>query len=299
MERAIGVDIGGTRTRVAAVDRGRIVARRSFPTQGVPELISALREVAGEVGWEPEAVGIAAPGPMDMRTGVLRALPNLPAWRDVDLRGEVGRALGLPVYLANDATCAAIGELEFGHRASDFVYLTWSTGIGGGVVAGGRVVWGATGQAGEVGHMVLQADGPPCACGKRGCLEALAGGASLARRGSELLGEEVSAQGLVERARGGEPGALGLVDAACRALGQGIAILWEVLEPELLVLGGGLTGSWAFLGPRVAAAAQAMAREAPRIELTPLGDDAGLLGASALPHHIPPAWRSEACGPRV
>ncbi|MCX7750789.1 MAG: ROK family protein, partial [Candidatus Bipolaricaulota bacterium] len=268
-----------------------IVARRSFPTEDVRGLVAALQEVAREAGGEPEAVGVAAPGPMDMRRGILRALPNLPRWREVDLRGEIGRALGRPVYLANDATCAAIGELEFGHRATDFVYLTWSTGIGGGIVAGGRVVWGATGQAGEVGHLVLRPEGPPCACGKRGCLEALAGGASLARRGSELLGEELSARDVVERARGGDPRASALVAEACRALGQGIALLWEVLEPELVVLGGGLTGSWAYLGPRVVEAAQAMARERVRIELTPLGDDAGLLGASALPRHIPAAWR--------
>lgn len=291
MARAMGVDIGGTQTRVAAVEGRQVLVRRAFPTRGIGEIREAIREVLSAAGWaRPTAIGVGAPGPMDMREGRIRSLPNLPGWAGVEVVRELGAAFGCPVYLANDATCAAIGELQFGYRARDFVYLTWSTGIGGGIATGGRIVWGETGQAGEVGHIVLRPDGPPCGCGKRGCLEALAGGASLARLGSEALGEAVSAQEVVARARRGDPSACSLVADACRALGQGIAILWEILEPELVVLGGGLTRSWDFLGPQVVAAAQAMARGAPRIELTQLGDDAGLLGAAALPDHVPLTW---------
>ncbi len=284
------MDIGGTQTRVAAVAGGRLLIRRAFPTRGIREVADAIRDVLSEAGWsKPRAIGVGAPAPMDMREGRILELPNLPHWNGVRVTEELGRAFGCPVYLANDATCAAIGELAHGCRSRDFVYLTWSTGIGGGIVSEGKVVWGGTGQAGEIGHIVLDPNGPPCACGKNGCLEAFAGGASLARQALDELGIPLSARELVERAPR-DPAARALVLRACRALGQGIAILWEILEPERFVLGGGLTGSWATLGPQVLSAAQGMARGALRVELTRLGDDVGLLGAAALPSHIPTDW---------
>jgi glucokinase len=293
MTRAIGVDIGGTQTRVAAVEGERILARRAFATRGIREVEEAIREVLANVGWNhPATIGVGGPGPMDMRGGKMLGCPNLPHWNGVEVTKELRNAFGCPVYLANDATCAAIGELAFGHRSRDFVYVTWSTGIGGGIVSGGRVVWGVTGQAGEIGHVVLRPDGSPCRCGKRGCLEAMASGVGIARAAAETLGESLTAREVVDRARRGDSAADAIVSDACRALGQGIAILSELLEPELIVLGGGLTGSWGFLGPRVRAAAKAMARGEPRIELTPLGDDVGLLGAAALPAHFPVEWRS-------
>lgn len=292
MERMIGVDIGGTRTRVAAVEQGRLLARRAFQTQGIREVENAIREVLAAAGWTaPATIGVGAPAPMDMREGRILGCPNLPHWNGVEVRQELQHSFQCPVYLANDATCAAIGELAYGHRARDFVYLTWSTGIGGGIVSGGKVVWGATGQAGEIGHMVLHPGGPPCRCGKLGCLEAMASGVGIARAAVETLGQNLTAHQVVERARGGDPLADAIVADACRALGQGIALLWELLDPELVVIGGGLTGSWGFLGPRVRAAASEMARSEPRIERTQLGDDVGLLGAAALPVHIPPEWR--------
>lgn len=138
--------------------------------------------------------------------------------------------------------------------------------------------------------MVLRPGGPLCGCGKRGCLETLAGGVGLARAAQERLGRRLSAREVVALARAGEPKPTALVDEACRAMGQAIAILWELLEPELIVLGGGFTGSWDFLRPRVMAAAEEMSRNKPRVELTPLGDDVGLLGAAALGLHVPRDW---------
>ncbi|MCS7217173.1 MAG: ROK family protein [Candidatus Bipolaricaulota bacterium] len=288
MERLIGVDIGGTRTRVGAVLAGRILARRAFPTRGVPEVRAAIQEVLEEVGWaRPDAIGVGAPAPLDMRQGRILHAPNLPHWNGVNVVEELGRAFACPVFLGNDANCAAVGELAYGWRAQDFLYVTWSTGIGGGIVAGGQVVWGATGQAGEIGHIPLRPDGPRCNCGKRGCLEALAGGAGLRARAQERLGLPLSAQELVERARRGEPGPLALVEEACAAMGQGLAIAAELLEPEMIILGGGFTASWDFLGPKVRAAFEDLSRVRPRLELTKLGDDVGLLGAAALPLHFP------------
>ncbi len=291
MARAIGVDVGGTQTRVAAIDNGSIVVRTAFPTRGIREVVEAVGEVLAAAGWpQPATIGVGAPAPMDMTTGRIVSFPNLPHWNGVEVAQPLQHAFRCPVYLANDATCAAIGELAWGHRARDFVYLTWSTGIGGGIVSGGNVVWGATGQAGEIGHIVVRPEGPPCGCGKRGCLEALAGGASLAAQGTEALGHPISARELVDLARSGDPIARALVGRACRALGQAIAILWDLLEPERIILGGGLTRSWDVLGPQVRAAAQAMTRADPQLVLTRLGDDAGLLGAAALPDYVPERW---------
>lgn len=292
MGRIIGVDIGGTKTRVGAFG-ARLLARRSFSTSGIGEVISAIRGLLAELGWErPTAIGVGAPAPMDMLAGMILGCPNLPHWRGVAVTEVLAAEFGCPVYLANDATCAAIGELEFGHRMRDFLYVTWSTGIGGGIVSRGRVVWGATGQAGEIGHIVLFPQGPACRCGKRGCLEAVASGTGIARAAKETLGEELTAAQVVDRARAGDPRATAIVLEAARAVGQGLAIAWELLEPEAIVLGGGLTGSWDFLGPQVERALGEYARKAPKVLLTKLGDDVGLYGAAALPRHFPKEWAS-------
>lgn len=288
MERLIGVDIGGTRTRVGAVKDGRILARRVFPTRGLEEVKAAIVEVLREVGWsKPDAIGVGAPAPMDMRKGLILNAPNLPHWNGVNVVDRLKDAFDCPVFLGNDANCAAVGELVYGWKAQNFLYVTWSTGIGGGIVAGGQVVWGATGQAGEIGHITLRPDGPRCRCGKTGCLEAIAGGAALADRALEKLGENLSAEELVRRAKAGEPGPLSLIDEACQAMGQALAIVSELLEPEMIIFGGGFTNSWDFLGPKVVQALHTMSRIQPRVELTKLGDDVGLLGAAALPFHFP------------
>ncbi len=288
MERLIGVDIGGTRTRVGAVFSEKILARRIFPTRGLPELRDAIEKILEEVDWErPDAIGVGAPAPMDMRRGLILHAPNLPHWNGVNVVEELRAAFGCPVFLGNDANCAALGELVFGWKAQNFLYVTWSTGIGGGIVAGGEVVWGATGQAGEIGHIPIRPEGPRCRCGKIGCLEALAGGAGLSDRAFELLGERIPAEEIVERAQKGEASLLNLVEEACKAMGQALAIAAELLEPEMIILGGGFTASWEFLGPRVVAALNSLSRVRPRVELTKLGDDVGLLGAAALPLHFP------------
>ncbi len=289
--KRIGIDIGGTRTRVGAFSAGKLLSRRSFPTGEPDQVIAAIRELLREVGWQaPEAIGVGSPAPLDMRAGRILNCPNLSTWRNVNVVELLGGEFGCPVYLANDATCAAIGELVAGHRARNFIYITWSTGIGGGIVLNGEVVWGVDGLAGEVGHMVLEPDGPRCRCGKRGCLEAIAAGVGIARAAREVLGRELTAEEVVKLARAGDERALDIVDHAARAMGQGIAILAEAFAPELVILGGGLTRSWDFLGPKVEATVKLMARFPPRIVLTALGDNVGLYGAAALPDHFPREW---------
>ncbi|MFO8034862.1 MAG: ROK family protein [Candidatus Bipolaricaulota bacterium] len=283
----VAVDIGGTQTRVARLEGGRLNDRRAFPTQDLDVLIAAIAAVDPD---GLDAVGIAFAGALDMRRGCILNSPNLKGWQDLNLPAELGKRLGRPVYLGNDASCAALGELTRGSRARDFAYVTWSTGIGGGFVSGGRVLWGSTGMAAEVGHIVLWPDGPLCDCGKHGCLEAIASGTGIRRLTQEKMGSALSAEETVARAQKGERIPEEIVETACRAMAQGLAIVSELLEPEVLVLGGGITRSWAYLGTKVERALSAMARSAPPLRLTELGDDVGLYGAAALPEHWPEHW---------
>ncbi len=286
--KIVTVDIGGTRTRVARWERGALHDRRSFATGNLDELIATVRVVAPE-GFD--ALGISFAGALDMRTGKILSAPNAKGWQELNLPDVLSHRMGCPVFLANDANCAALGELTAGCRAEDFVYVTWSTGIGGGLVSDGRVLWGNSGMAGEIGHTVIWPDGPPCACGKRGCLEAVAAGAGIARVAQEQLGQQLTAEEVISRAVRGDTSAQGIVADACRAMGQGLAVLSELLEPELLVLGGGITQSWAYLGPQVEHTLNDLARKPPPIRLTSLGDDIGLYGAAALPEHWPQRWK--------
>ncbi len=283
----VAVDMGGTQTRVAHLAGGRLHRRKAFPTRDVDTLVAAIGAVAPR---GPYAVGIAFAGALDMRRGRILNSPNLREWQDLDLPQELGSRLGRPVYLANDASCAALGELTRGFRARDFAYVTWSTGIGGGFVSGGRVLWGNTGMAAEVGHIVLRPDGPLCDCGKHGCLEAIAAGAGIRRLTRERMGSALSAEETVARARAGEKVPADIVNTACRAFAQGLSIVSELLEPEVLLLGGGITLSWDYLGPKVERALRAFSRNAPPVRLTELGDDVGLYGAAALPEHWPEEW---------
>ncbi len=286
--KVVAVDIGGTRTRVARWEKGSLHERRSFPTGNLEDLIAGVGAVAPE-GFD--AVGIAFAGALDMRTGRILNAPNVKHWQHFNLPQVLGHRLGSPVFLGNDANCAALGELTAGCRAEDFAYVTWSTGIGGGLVSGGKVLWGNTGMAGELGHTVLWPDGPECECGKRGCLEAVAAGSGIARIAREHLGERLTAEEVVARARSGDTAAQEIVSDACRALGQGLAVLSELLEPELLVLGGGITQSWAYLGPEVERTLHRLTRNTSRLRLTTLGDDISLYGAAALPEHWPHGWK--------
>lgn len=286
--RTLAADIGGTQTRVGLVEDGHIRARRTFPTQGVKATIAVLKDLTPA---NCEAVGVAFAGSVDMPSGRVVKAPNLGVWEGLEVRATLQEALGLPVFVANDASCAALGERVAGAKARDFVYITWSTGIGGGIVCGGEVVWGARGMAGEIGHMVLRPEGPLCGCGKRGCLEAIASGSGMARRAERELGTHLDTKELVERALSGDASAKMIVDDACAALGQGLAILAELLEPEVFVLGGGVSQAWPQLGPRVRAATSRLARVLPEIVLTSLGDEIGLHGAAALPDHFPAVWR--------
>ncbi|MGP8059024.1 MAG: ROK family protein [Acidimicrobiales bacterium] len=282
---ALGVDIGGTKVLGVAVDRAdRVVAEARVPTphaaveqrrpdpptgtggtgaevaDAVAEVVTALRSEVGGTGGPtggPPPVGVGAPGMLD-RSGVLVFAPNLGGAAGADFRTLVGARLpGFPLLVENDANCAATAEVLLGaaRGVDDIVMVTLGTGIGGGLVSGGRVLAGAAGFAGEIGHMTVDPSGPPCPCGRRGCWERYASGAGLGRLAREAayagrLAEVVSLAGgdpeavrgehVTRAAIGGEAGALAVLEELGWWVALGLANLAAVLDPARYVLGGGL-----------------------------------------------------------
>jgi len=244
-------------------------------------------------------VGIGAPGPLDPATGVIIKTPNLP-WENLPLVRLVQEALGCTVYLGNDADVAALAEhrLGAGKGARHMVYMTISTGIGGGVIMDGKLLTGR-GQGGEIGHMTIIPDGPVCSCGKPGHLEALASGTAIARIARERLaaGEESTLRGIPasgitaaavgDAAKAGDPMAADIVQQAGHHIGISIASLMHLLNPEIVVLGGGVTEIGDLLFDSIHEAVRRYAMHPRYWEGTPivrsaLGGEVGLLGAAAL-----------------
>jgi len=305
---AIGLDLGGTKCLGLAVGpAGEILAEHKVPTpaEGGEAILDAMaavaRDVAASAGDEPGSVGVGAPGLVDA-DGVLRFAPNLRAAIGLPIAEGLGRRLGVPVHVDNDVTCAAYGEWTVGaaQGVSDFLLVALGTGIGGGLVAGGRLVGGAHGYAGEVGHMVVDPHGPPCPCGQHGCWERFASGGGLGRLGREAaeagLAPEVVARagGEADRVRGehvtdaaqaGDSGALAILDKFAGWLALGLANLTNVLDPARIVLGGGLVDDAAlWLDPtRTAYAGLVVGASArPEVPIVPalLGARAGAVGAA-------------------
>ena len=268
--RTVGIDVGGTKCLGVVLDtQGEIVAEDRRPTPrgagSLPILIDTLAELAGALGPYDE-LGVGVPG-LVTNEGVLRAAPNLDGVAEFDVAGLLGERLGHRVHVDNDATCAAVAEWRFGagRGTTDMVLVTLGTGIGGGLVAGGALQRGKHGFAGEYGHMIVDPDGPPCPCGRRGCWERYASGSGLARlareaavgrrvdRVLELAGgdtEAVRGEMVMQAAREGDADALAVIDDFGRWVALGLVNLTNALDPEMFVLGGGLAaGSDLYLEP--------------------------------------------------
>jgi len=276
----------------------------------------SLRQVVG--------IGIGAPGPLNRKTGVLISPPNLPGWQDTPLRDIFYKHFQCPVYVENDANAAALGEYMFGagQGSQDMAYLTISTGIGGGVIANGQLLTGTIGAGAELGHMTIDWHGPRCNCGNVGCLESLASGTAIARLANEWIALDrrgsadliafalskqphekgadtprnsqrlatapihVDAMMVAQAAANGISLACEIIGSAAEALGIGLVNIIHVFNPELIILGGGVTQiGEPLLGPArriVKERAMAVARASARIVLADLGSDEGLIGAGSL-----------------
>ena len=306
----LGLDVGGTKLAAGVVaGDGRALSMEVAPSR-VEEGPDAMIErhldlgraavAAAGVPWDRiRAVGIACGGPLDPFRGIIQSPPGLPGWDDVPLVATVEAALQRPTVVDNDATACAIAEWWFGAgRAGgirDLVYLTISTGVGGGLILDGRVYRGAAGNAGELGHLTIDYQGRQCGCGRRGCLEAYASGPQIAARARERLdGRESSLGGLpaftarhvAEAAAAGDPLASEVWGETMAMLGSAIANILDIFNPELVVLGGGVTRSGdQLLEPvREHGLRQAMApaRNAADIVLAGLGEELGVISAATV-----------------
>lgn len=308
----IGVDLGGTQIRAALADaQGKIIQRVSQPTiadEGPEAVLGRIKEnirrvLPAEIG-RVSAIGFAAPGPLDPWKGIIMDAPNLPGWKNVPLKDLMGEEFDLPVFVGNDANLAALAEQRFGagQGAADLIYITVSTGIGGGIIAHNRLLLGAQGFAAEVGHQTIEAHGPRCNCGNIGCLEALAAGPAIARRARELIkdGTETAITELVggdldtitakevnQAAQAGDPTAIEVFRQAGFYIGIGIVNLLHIFNPSLIVIGGSVAKAGDLLFEPIRATVRERAMASYYWENTPilpatLGDDVGLLGAVAL-----------------
>jgi glucokinase len=309
----LAIDIGATRVRVAVIDEGGAILWREGlltlaadgPAATLSRIAAAMnRALASPHGSQVTAIGIGAPGPLDPWTGVIYNPPNLPGWDALPLGRLLQDQFGLPVHLGNDANLAALGEHRYGagRGASDMVYLTISTGVGGGIISGGKLLLGADGLAGEIGHTSVQARGPRCGCGNFGCLEVMAAGPAIARHGARALrrgqspgiaagagnhARAVTAEMVVGAALAGDRVARDIVQRAGFYIGVGTVNLLHTLNPRLVVIGGGVAlgaGDLLLDAVRSTVAARAMPPFKRDLRILPasLGDDAGLLGALVL-----------------
>ncbi len=307
------IDLGGTKLRAVVADlEGNIcgeIIRPSEADEGpdrvIARMIETLEEAASASGLPVSglrAVGVASPGALDLVHGRVFEAPQLPGWDGVPLVQIMSERLGLPVLLENDANAAALGENRFGAgRGTRYlIYLTISTGVGGGIIIDGKVYHGATGAAGELGHMVVWFNGPRCLCGNRGCLEAISSGTGLAWRAQELVdrGEapglerikrergELDADEIADAARAGDEDARRLFDESGLYLGIALANYINIFNPEMIVPGGGVVAGAADLFlDRAEETMRDLARKEPlryvRLERAMLGDRSGPLGMIA------------------
>jgi glucokinase len=289
--RYLGIDVGGTRCKLAVLevagDRPELLATATLATgAGEPGPVLARLAAAG-AGLAAEhgplaAAGVGLPGLFDEASGRVVLLPNLPAaWTGQEVASPLAGRLGVPVALINDARSFTLAESRMGAAAgcATVVCLTLGTGVGGGVVVDGRLRHGPHGRAGELGHQVIDPDGPPCGCGNRGCVEALAAGPALSR-----LGGRSSPRAVFRAAAGGDQRAAAAVRTVVGHLATGIANLVTVLWPERVVVGGGVAAAGEQLfGPlRAAVAAAAPLVDPAAYEIVPaaLGPGAGAIGAA-------------------
>jgi len=305
--QAVGIDIGGTKIAALRISaEGEIHAGTVIPTPAndqsgaQPAIEAAAAEVMDD---DVVAIGIGMAGLIDVRSGVLLSTPNL-VWRKLSVGEGVRTRYGLPVTVNNDATSAAWAESRLGASRGrvDSLFVGVGTGIGGGIVSGGRLIRGAHGLAGEIGHTIVEPDGPLCGCGNRGCWEQVASGLAIARAGRRAVtddpgsaiarlagGDPRRATGelVTEAAQGGDEVAVGILATVARRLGEGIAGLVNILDPEIVVIGGGVgeVGDVLFGPLREAFGASVEGADVrPEVPIVPaqLGNDAGAIGAALL-----------------
>jgi glucokinase len=308
----LAIDLGGTKIASAIVsDTGKILARDyrlTLADEGVEPVMGRIFQAVEQLLKESKAtpsqldsISIASAGTIDSERGLVSVSPNLPGWYDIPLRDRIKERFGISTLLLNDASAAALGEhrLGAGRGTVNLIYITVSTGIGGGIIIDGGLYLGSSGSAGEIGHMTIDTNGPECYCGNKGCLEVLASGTAIAREAKKSIAagessaltdmvagktEAITAREVSLAAEGGDPLALKVVAETANYLGVGMTNVVNIFNPDMVVIG----GSVAKMGDRllepvrqvVAETAFGLSAQAVQIVPAGLGDDVGLLGAA-------------------
>lgn len=315
MAKRIGIDVGGTNVKIALVDdNGEIIYSNSVPTYAkmgyeytVNNIKQAIKDLMKETNTTPsdiEGIGFDFPGQVDCKTGVVKLAPNIPGWVNVPIAQMIEDEFHIPTRIDNDVRCAALGELKFGagRGCENFICITVGTGIGSGIVINGKVVRGATNAAGELGHIKLQMNGGPiCGCGDTGCLEAFASGPAIVAMAQEYIkggkstkfremaaveGGEITPYMVAKAAEEGDPVAKRIFEIVGEYIGIGLTSVINLLNPERVIIGGGVAESGELLlGPiRKTIKERAMVVAGNAVEIVPaqLGNSAGVIGASML-----------------
>ncbi len=300
LEYSIGVDLGGTNLRAAAVNRnGKVLEKHSQPTdmtrgrdEVIADIVSGINAVRQKIsgGSRLAGVGIGVPGFILIEKGFVTNSNNLPVLENFPLRDEIERLLGAPIILENDANAAALGEkwMGAGKEVDDLVLLTLGTGIGGGIIGGGRVLHGAVGMAGELGHMTIDPNGNPCGCGNFGCLEKIASATAVEAMADMMsLGNHLTSQQVYELTLDGNEKAKMIFRQMGWALGIGLANLINIFNYPLFLLSGGMLPAWDAFAPtmmeEIRKRSFTFRNTETRVERATLGNQAGLIGAAYLP----------------
>ena len=308
----VGVDVGGTNVKVALVDKtGSIVYTDTVPTRAemgyeytISNIIKAISDVIKESKVSKDAVegiGFGFPGQIDCDNGIVRLAPNIPGWVDIPIADIVSKEFGVPVKVDNDVRCAALAELNYGagKGTTNMICITVGTGIGSGLIVNGKLVRGASNAAGELGHIKLQMEGGPlCGCGDQGCLEAFASGPAIVAMAEEyikggkstkyreLAKNEITPYYVCEAAKQGDVVAKKIFEIIGTYIGTGLASVVNLLNPEKIVIGGGVAdaGDFLFNPIKEALKKRTMPIQGAAVQVVhaELGNTAGVIGASLL-----------------
>jgi glucokinase len=300
VEYSIGIDLGGTNLRAAAIDRsGKMLAKVAGNTHlsagreaVVADMVAGVRQLRDQFGAEGLAgVGVGVPGFIILEKGIITDSPNLPGFGNFPIRDDIERQLGSPVVLENDANAAALGEkwMGAGRDYNDLVLLTLGTGVGGGIISGGRVLHGFVGMAGEIGHTTVAPTGNPCGCGNQGCLEKHASATAVVSMARMMgLGDHLTSEDVYNLAAGGNEKAQAIFTAMGQALGTAIATLINIFNFPLYLLSGGMLPAWDLFAPTMLAECRRRSfifrTTNTKIDKATLGNEAGLYGAAYLPY---------------
>ncbi|OAA30834.1 glucokinase [Kosmotoga arenicorallina S304] len=304
----VGIDLGGTETKIGIIDHdGHIVEKAIIPTQVskgsndvIRRIAQKVNELVDEKGMRNDilGIGVGSPGSIDREKGVVIFSPNFQDWKNVPLAEKLEELTGFKAYIENDANAFALGEWAFGKfkGAPNIVALTLGTGVGGGVISRGELITGSKGFGGELGHVIIEPDGPLCGCGSHGCLEALASATSIVRlvieyrkrypRSSVFANEEITAKAVFDSAKSGDELAELVVERATRALAVGIAGFVHIFNPNVVIIGGGVSRAGNYLLEKIEKKIKSYVMESFwdtfEIALSELVEDAGIKGAASI-----------------